>query len=137
MPGQPCLGYVSGHFAGVPPGEVSVPGGGELHGDLGSRVTGPDHQHIAFGELLGAAVVARMELGDRGSQPLPEGRDAGRVVRTRGYDHVFGEVSLLTGAHLVTAAIASQRIHVPAEAHRQAELPGVILQVVGCLVFGG
>jgi hypothetical protein len=106
-----------------------------LLGDLGPRVADPDDQHRTLAALVGAEVLARVQLRDVPVQLGREARDLPDLVRARGDDDVVGLEAARARRHDVAVAVLRQRVDPDGRAHRQVELGRVGLEVVGLLVL--
>jgi hypothetical protein len=140
--GQPqreaVVDKAEGRDAGVAAGQVCPAGRGELDGDLDARVAGADHEHVAgLGQLSGVAVVAGVQLGDRGVERRREPGDLGVPVGSGGDHGVVGQVSLVAGGDQVAVVVRGQCVDVATEADGEPECRCVGLEVVGGFVLGG
>lgn len=64
-PERPVVEETEGDATDISTGQKRVSAGGQLRGDLGPRVGGPDDEDRAVGELLWVSVFAGMQVGNR------------------------------------------------------------------------
>src|SRR6185503_6552614 len=97
---------------------------------------GAHHQHAALRKLVGVAVGAGRQLGDRGGQPDGGTRHVRAVAPARGDDDLGGVPVALVGRDGEPVAVTAQGEHGRALVHRRVEGTGVGLEVAHDLTGG-
>ncbi len=81
----------------------------QILGDLAAGLTGTDHQHFTRRQLVGAAVLRRVDLRQLAGQPVGQPGDQRHLVRTRGQYDLIGYQLAATGTDQSPAfSIAAQ-----------------------------
>jgi hypothetical protein len=108
----------------------------QLLRDLHAGLAGAHHEHRPVRELIGPAVVVRVQLPDGPCQPLRCGGHLGPRVGPGRKDDVAGPEGAGVGLGLEVAVGRRQAAHAGAETHGGVDGPGVAPDVVNHLVAG-
>ena len=126
-------------LSAVAAGQGRGPVLGGLVGDVAARVGGADDQDASGGQLVGPAVLARVQLQDRRVEVPGEGGDVRAPAEAaRGDDHVVAGDGVLTQARGEAAAGPRlETLDARAHPHRQVGVQRIALEVVGHLLLAG
>jgi len=108
----------------------------EFDGYLGAGVAGAHHQHSPFLDLGWVAVLLGVELDDVLVELACERRHFGVVIGARSHDHVLGEQRVLATDHFESCPAPGDFVDSYARSHRELQLAGISLEIVGGLVLG-
>ena len=110
---------------------------GNIEGNLGTRVAGPDDEDSALTQLVAVAVLGRMELDDGVVELSREGRDARVLIGTGSHHDVVGKEPVIARGHHETVPAVRQPVHLDPGSNRKPEPLGVRLEIIGDLILGG
>ena len=123
------------HRAGLLAGQPGRMVADDFHRNVGPGVADADQQHRALPQLRGVAVVLRVQLHNSVVEVRGERRRPGDLMVAHRDDDVGGADVAAVRRHQKRVAVPGEPGDPHAGVHRQLELAGVGLQVIGHLVF--
>ncbi len=121
------------------PGRRAKPGGRPAisRAISAARVAGADDEDSTFTQLVGIAVLGRMELDDGAVELGREGRDERVLIGAGRHHDVVGKELIIARGHDKAISGVRQPVDLDPGSNREPEPLGVGLEVVGGLILGG